>query len=102
MAATEPDLVRAIVLLRTGSEITDDPAVLHSARSLYNAVRRARTDRAAAEVLHKGTCTYAMQAESSDYWRGVRDTICGPQGAKHLEWILEQKPFIDCRNEDRP
>lgn len=105
--SAEPDLVRAILILRTGRETTDDPGILHQARSLYNAVRRAKTDVTAAHTLHNGTCTYAMNAASAPdptrraYWEGVRDTVCGPNGAKHLQWITEQDPFIDCRNEGR-
>ncbi len=61
----EPDLVRAILLVRTGHETTDDPGVLHQARSLYNAVRRAKTDVTAAHILHDGTCTYAGNAATT-------------------------------------
>jgi len=103
----EPDLVRAILLLRTGKEHTEDIGVLHQARSLYNAVRRAKTDAQAAVILHDGTCTYAMNAAggldvaNAAYWTGVRDVVCGPDGAKHLKWITEQAPFIECRNEGK-
>lgn len=105
--SAEPDLIRAILILRTGRETTDDPGILHQARSLYNAVRRAKTDVAAAHVLHDGTCTYASNAAAiinpvqRAYWEGVRDTVCGPNGSKHLQWIVEQEPFIDCRNEGK-
>lgn len=105
--SAEPDLVRAILLVRTGHETTDDAGTLHQARSLFNAVRRAKTDVAAAHVLHDGTCTYAINAATNldparrAYWEGVRDTVCGPNGSKHLQWISEQKYFIDCRNEGK-